>query len=187
MTILITTRIFLSKYCPFFQLYYDLKGCVEYGPWWPWSWKVKVANFLNEAFPCSCNFNFRLFRYGLLNILSRSELTNYFSFHLPQIDPTFSSRPPDQTTSWIQITRLDQTRPDQTMCFRQTIWRDRLCQTTLDQLSFLPQTTQPGQHSLSVSFTLPQYIQPLPSGCHYQLLVTGKVHSLCVGSWEVNM
>ena len=46
-----------------------------------------------------------------MNILSRSELANYFPFSLPQIDPIFSSRPPDQTTSWIQITRLDKTRP----------------------------------------------------------------------------
>ena len=45
---------------------------------------------------------------------SRSELANYFPFSVPQIDPIFSSRPPDQKTSWIQITRLDQTRPDQT-------------------------------------------------------------------------
>ena len=70
------------------------------------------------------------------------------------------------------------------MCFGQTIWRDRLRQTRPDQLSFVPQTTQPGQHGLSVSLTLPQYTQPPPSGCHYQLLVTGKVHSLCVGSYE---
>ena len=32
MTILITKKIFLSKYCTFFLLHYDLKGCVEYGP-----------------------------------------------------------------------------------------------------------------------------------------------------------
>ena len=102
---------------------------------------------------------------------------------MPQIDPIFSSRPPDQTTSWIQITRLDQTRPDQTMCFGQTITRDRLRQTRRDQFRFLPQITQPGQNSLSVSFTLPQYTQPPLSGCPYQLLVTGKVHSLCVGSY----
>ena len=70
------------------------------------------------------------------------------------------------------------------MCFGQTIRGDRLRQTRPDQFSFVPQTTQPGQHSLSVSLTLPQYTQPPPSGCHYQLLVTGKVHSLCVGSYE---
>ena len=135
----------------------------------PWSWKDKVENFHNEAFPCSCNFNLRLFRYGLLNILSRSELTNYFSFSLPQFDPIFSSRPPDQTTSfWIQITR-----PDQTMFFAPTIRRDGLRQTRPDQLSFLPQTTQPGQHSVSISFTLPQYTHaasivrmPLSASCH---------------------
>ena len=66
---------------------------------------------------------------------------------MPQIDPIFSSRPPDQTTSWIQITRLGQTRPDQTRCFGQTIWRDRLRQAffhrPLSQISFLSQTTQP--------------------------------------------
>ena len=39
------------------------------------------------------------------------------------------------------------------MCFGQTIGRDRLYQTRPDQLSFLPQTTQPGQHSLTVSLT----------------------------------
>ena len=49
----------------------------------------------------------------LLIILSRNELANYFSFSLPQIDLIFSSRPLDQTTSWIKITRLGQTRPDQ--------------------------------------------------------------------------
>ena len=32
MTILITIKIFLSKYCTFFLLHYDLKGFVEYGP-----------------------------------------------------------------------------------------------------------------------------------------------------------
>ena len=32
---------------------------------------------------------------------SRSELADYFSFSLPQIDPIFSSRPSEQTTSWI--------------------------------------------------------------------------------------
>ena len=77
----------------------------------------------------------------------------------------------------------DLTRPYQTMCFGQTITRDRLSQTRLDQLRFLPQITQPGQNSLSVSFRLPQYTQPPLSGCPYQLLVTGKVHSLCVGSY----
>ena len=103
---------------------------------------------------------------------------------MPQIDPIFSNRPPGQTTSWIQITRLDKTRPDQTMCFGQTITGDRLRQTRPDQFSFVPQTTQPGQHCLSVSLTLPQYTQPPPSGCHHQLLVTGKVHSLWIGSYE---
>ena len=70
------------------------------------------------------------------------------------------------------------------MCFGQTITRDRLRQTRPDQFSFVPQTTQPGRHSLSVSLTLPQYTQPPPSGCLYQLLVTGKVHSFCVGSYK---
>ena len=74
----------------------------------------------------------------------------------------------------------DLARPDQTPFFGQTIKRDRLCQTRPDQLSFLPQSTHQGQHSLSVSLTLPQYIQPPPLGCHYHLLITGKVHSFCV-------
>ena len=30
--IVIMDMIFLSKYCTFFLLHYDLKGCVEYGP-----------------------------------------------------------------------------------------------------------------------------------------------------------
>ena len=75
----------------------------------------------------------------------------------------------------------DLARPDKTLFFGQTIKRDQLCQTRQDQLSFLPQTTQHGQHSLSVSLTLPQYTQPPPLGFHYQLFITGKVHSLCVG------
>ena len=74
------------------------------------------------------------------------------------------------------MTWPDQTRP----YFSDRPLRDQLCQTRPVQLSFLPQTTQPGQHSLSVSLTLPQYTQPPPLGCHYHLLITGKVHSLCV-------
>ena len=67
---------------------------------------------------------------------------------MPQNDPIFASTPPDQTTSWMQITRVGQTRPDQTIFFGQTIRGNRLRQTRPDQLSFLPQITQSGQHSL---------------------------------------
>ena len=89
----------------------------------PRSWNGKVANFHNEVFPCSCNFNFRLFRYGLLIILSRNELANYFSFSLPQIDPIFSSRPLDQTSSWIQITSVWLGQARQDPIFRTDHWK----------------------------------------------------------------
>ena len=102
-----------------------------------------------------------------MNILSRSELANNFSFSLPQIDQIFSSKPPDQTTSWVQITRLDQTGPDQTMCFGQTIGRDRLRQTRLDQLSFLPQTTQPDQLPLTDHPVRPAFSWIYQSASHY--------------------
>ena len=78
--------------------------------------------------------------------------------------PDFLLDPDHQRMTW-----PDQTRP-----------HNRLCQTRPDQLSFLPQATHQSQHSLSVSLTLPQYNQPPPLGCHYHLLITGKVHSLCV-------
>ena len=56
---------------------------------------------------------------------------------MPQIGPIFSSRPLDQTTSWIQITTLDQTRPDH-------VFRTGHLRRTASS-GFLPQTTQPDQ------------------------------------------
>ena len=94
---------------------------------------------------------------------------------MPQIDPIFSSRPPDQTTSWIQITRLDQTRPDRvfrTDHLKRPASSDLTRSAQLSstdhparpssshkrpsQARFLSRTTQPGQ--LPLKFLSQQHI-----------------------------